>query len=624
MRSFEEFASVRDDLLARSARLESVWLDVRRFQENTDGLAAGGADHDDGDIVTDAIHQIRKRLNHTLLEVGVFGEVNRGKSTLLNALLGMEVSSMRVTPETAVPVWVERGAGDALVLYADGRVEQFDDPEKARERMTQRFRRLRPKDPVSRVVQRVDVDWLPEGVRVVDTPGLADPSLAQDYEELTLAELDRVAAAIFVFVSPPGIAREENRLLQSLAERGIEKVFLVCNFYPDQWAHNDARENVTRTIREIVQSHSDDPALLADKLQVFEVNAKQGLAAALSDDADGLESSGITALRGELERYLSEHAMLRLTRKCESLLDRGRATVISQLERRMLALSDRTELKTAQDQLARELAESRAVLEAIDDRCISDIATLRTRLEGIVAEPYEHASRLVSTATSKSALEGVSHKLRLASETAASLASTAYRNQVSVLEEWMRRRLFDSFGVDESFRTSRTVEVTPAAADVSVGVIDGEPDPSDVAFGTGVGLAAGGLIGGSLAGGAGIALLAAGPVGWLIGAGLGALAGATLGAHLMGGSHRDALTVGAREDLQGRIDQARTHTLTQVRDMCARLQVELRGSLSRQQERFFGDRAAELRRIEEILSDDSRVTDAIARARELQLRAEKV
>src|SRR5690606_12626482 len=99
-----------------------------RFTAQTDALVL----LDDGvrgpDVVEDCIAQVRGRLQSSSIEVGVFGEVKRGKSTLLNALLGTVVSSMRVTPETAVPVWVENGRGPAEVLHADGRIEYVEDP----------------------------------------------------------------------------------------------------------------------------------------------------------------------------------------------------------------------------------------------------------------------------------------------------------------------------------------------------------------------------------------------------------------------------------------------------------------------------------------------------------------
>ncbi len=56
--------------------------------------------------------------------MGIFGLIKRGKSTLVNGLVGREVSSMHVTPETAVPVYVSYGDTPAAVIhFADGTVK---------------------------------------------------------------------------------------------------------------------------------------------------------------------------------------------------------------------------------------------------------------------------------------------------------------------------------------------------------------------------------------------------------------------------------------------------------------------------------------------------------------------
>lgn len=58
-------------------------------------------------------------------EVGVFGRVSSGKSSLLNHLLGGSVPPVGVTPVTAVPVRIPYGEQPALtVRFAGNRVER--------------------------------------------------------------------------------------------------------------------------------------------------------------------------------------------------------------------------------------------------------------------------------------------------------------------------------------------------------------------------------------------------------------------------------------------------------------------------------------------------------------------
>ncbi|MCU1499381.1 MAG: Dynamin family protein, partial [Acidimicrobiales bacterium] len=163
----------RQALRDRADRIESLWQRAKAFRSDEPAEEAGIGSNDQ---VGHLLGQARARLDATTIDVGVFGEVSRGKSTLFNALLGTEVSSMRVTPETAVPVRVMRGHPHARVVFEDGTVEDFDDPEKARDLGSQRRVRQLKNRPIE-ITQFVDSDWLDPGVCLIDTPGLSDPSL---------------------------------------------------------------------------------------------------------------------------------------------------------------------------------------------------------------------------------------------------------------------------------------------------------------------------------------------------------------------------------------------------------------------------------------------------------------
>src|SRR5579875_3768387 len=73
-----------------------------------------------------ALAGIADRLAGRRLRVIVAGEAKRGKSTLVNALLGRDVLPSGVTPLTALATTVRHGAPErADVTYADGRTGSF-------------------------------------------------------------------------------------------------------------------------------------------------------------------------------------------------------------------------------------------------------------------------------------------------------------------------------------------------------------------------------------------------------------------------------------------------------------------------------------------------------------------
>jgi hypothetical protein len=70
--------------------------------------------------VADLAAETAGRLQALRLEVAVVGEFKRGKSSLINALIGREVLPVGVLPLTAVPTVLEQGEESLVVSYLDG------------------------------------------------------------------------------------------------------------------------------------------------------------------------------------------------------------------------------------------------------------------------------------------------------------------------------------------------------------------------------------------------------------------------------------------------------------------------------------------------------------------------
>jgi Dynamin family len=80
---------------------------------------ASGPDHEQ-------LAALRDRLETARLRVLVVGEAKRGKSALINALLGREVLPAGVTPLTAVPTTVRQAAAEGIeVSFGEGQSEEL-------------------------------------------------------------------------------------------------------------------------------------------------------------------------------------------------------------------------------------------------------------------------------------------------------------------------------------------------------------------------------------------------------------------------------------------------------------------------------------------------------------------
>jgi GTP-binding protein EngB required for normal cell division len=183
-------------------------------------LAALGTDQD-----RERIAALRERLDAARLRVLVAGEAKRGKSTLVNALLGRSVLPMGVTPLTAVATTVRYGDDPHVeVRYSDGHEEKQPMsalPDLVTERGNPGNRRH-----IAAVTVHLDAPLLADGVELVDTPGTGSV-FAWDTAAAHEA-LETMDAAVFVVTADPPASAAERDLYAKVAGLSVA-TFTVLN-----------------------------------------------------------------------------------------------------------------------------------------------------------------------------------------------------------------------------------------------------------------------------------------------------------------------------------------------------------------------------------------------------------
>ena len=611
MSGFIEYELQRQRLQKRCNEVIRIWnqarssrTDIETFLESDNG----------GDLssVDQFIKEARQRLASSTVEVGVFGSVKRGKSTLINALVGADISPMRVTPETAVPVWIENGDTETKVVLLDGTVLSDLSLEDARIMATQRYKPTKSLNKPLRVQHKLRIPWLPKGVRIIDTPGLDDPSMAEDYEKLTLAELDRVAATIFVVVSPPGLSGEEIRVLKTLSERAVDKLFLVCNFYPDHWDDLEIREQMVEYIERIVAEGAGS-AIDRSDVRVYPISAKMGFKAALIEDQEKFEESGVAQLRRDLEKYLSAGALDRMLSFVEYRIKMSAQIVCDLLIQRKQILLSPELIRPFATKLNKDIQESKLNLKELEREIGEAGKLLCVELSEIICGPLVSAIAATSAMTKKNDLEVMSHRLRLQFETASSEASLVFDQRSGYEFARLHRKLFDSFGVEERIRTAGTqMNLSRLAAEIAPSIPKIDMDKTSVAAG---GLVTGGvvgLLGGALAGGAGMALLAAGPVGWIVGLALGSIFGMGAGGVATRMMTKDTLNQEHRKAVTDELSSNMAKVRSEIKRATNNWVSELVQNLESFRNSFFGEQERELGRLNGILADKKGRENAIS------------
>ena len=184
------------------------------------GLAALGRDDDRA-----VLDELNGRLTGQRLRVLVAGEAKRGKSTLVNALLGRPLLPMGVTPLTALPTTVRYGPDEgATAVFRDGHVAGF--PLQALDDLvTERGNPGNCRDLAS-VTVVVDAPVLACGAELVDTPGTG--SVYAHNTAAAEAALETMDAAVFVLTADPPVSASERELMARVAGLSVA-MFVVLN-----------------------------------------------------------------------------------------------------------------------------------------------------------------------------------------------------------------------------------------------------------------------------------------------------------------------------------------------------------------------------------------------------------
>ncbi|MGD0347734.1 MAG: dynamin family protein [Terracidiphilus sp.] len=185
--------------------------------------------------------------------VACVGQFKRGKSTLLNALVGHEVAPTGFVPVTAVPTVIRLGDKlHARVRMRDGSWQHVDLPD-LKQYVTEEFN-PENKKAVEGAEVFVPSPLLSSGMCFVDTPGLG--SVFTGNTATTRAFIPHIDAALVVVGADPPIAGEELALVEAVGKQ-VQDLILVIN-KADRTSDQE-RAAAARFTREILGSRLHRP-----------------------------------------------------------------------------------------------------------------------------------------------------------------------------------------------------------------------------------------------------------------------------------------------------------------------------------------------------------------------------
>ncbi len=267
----------------------SSWVERRRAELERCLQEACGLPGIDAGTVS----WLREKLSAQTFNLVVAGQFKRGKSTVINALLGNSLLPAGVVPLTSAVTVIRSGTIPvARVELKTGRTEQIE-LSALRDYVTERGNPGNSKG-VARVVIEHACPWLADGVCLVDTPGIG--SVYEHNTDETRKYLPQADAVLFVASVDQPVSRAELDFLIGVRQYA-GKIFCLLNKV-DYLRPEEVAESLvfsTEAIREALGSATP----------VFPVSARLALEGRESARAEAVERSGFPEFEQALSGFMA-------------------------------------------------------------------------------------------------------------------------------------------------------------------------------------------------------------------------------------------------------------------------------------------------------------------------------
>lgn len=266
----------------------------------------------------ESIKETLEKAKDEHFEVAIVGEFKRGKSTLINALLGQEVLPADVLPATATLNRVTYSTEPYVqVEYKNGESErvEIDRLEEYVTKLTSESERKA--ETVKEATVYYDTEFCRNNVDIIDTPGLNDDD---QMTNVTMSIIPKIDAAVFVISANSPFSQFEKEFLEKkMLTSDVGRIIFVVNCFGT--FTQDDENKIVETVRtrigkyvmekakKVMGEDSREFAVYKRKIgtpRVIGVYAKRALTAKTSGDQELLEQSNFPEFENALETLLTQ------------------------------------------------------------------------------------------------------------------------------------------------------------------------------------------------------------------------------------------------------------------------------------------------------------------------------
>ena len=326
--------------------------------------------------------EVSNYLNTQKFSIGITGVMNAGKSTMLNALMGKEVLGSAVVPETAnltivkhnekenakVFYWnkaewdrIEKSANqlESMQDYVNETKKIFGDDLKSYIKEESRYDEIEIDDLSSYTSAEADgkkcnlvkyvelgsnLDFLRDGIEIVDTPGLDDPVIQR--EEITKEYISACDMMLHLMnVSQSATLKDVEFIIDALLYQNISKLLIVIT-RADTVSKEQLEEVINYTkssIKRQLKSQNKDSQLdyILKTIKFIPISGKMALLHRTGREQEALDAGFTLEDTGilEIESYLNETLFGSNSQKGELIIQSGKSQLIKTIEKENLSLN---------------------------------------------------------------------------------------------------------------------------------------------------------------------------------------------------------------------------------------------------------------------------------------------
>lgn len=251
------------------------------------------------------VNNLESAIHQDCYKILVLGEFKRGKSTLVNALLGRSIVPMDVLPETAtLNEVVYSDTPFVKVFYSNGLVEDGT----LSAEFLQRFS-ANAENSQAHLVDKIQMGYplpfLQDKITLVDTPGVAD--LDETRCDITYQIIPQANAVIFLLdANTPLTQSEKDFLVDRLIPQGIDNILFLLNKYDfiDEEEDEGFLEEVEHRLRITLKDEAGNDLL--KEIRILPISAKMALEGHIYDKESLVHESGLVQVQERLTQMLSK------------------------------------------------------------------------------------------------------------------------------------------------------------------------------------------------------------------------------------------------------------------------------------------------------------------------------